>query len=137
MKKWQYYGLFIGKEAYDKLIDTLVDYQWIGTMNDSEKEYIDHCTLLHKKQADEEHRGLLKLLELNLGKSVRISITGVGLSDRAMAFKVDGIQVICANKTPHITICTFNGGKPVDSNDITKWEDFDEPIVIDTILKRI
>ena len=30
---------------------------------------------------------------------------------------------LCANKIPHITICTFNGGKPVDSNNITEWKD--------------
>lgn len=37
-----------------------------------------------------------------------------------MAFKVDIEPLKCANEIPHITICTFNGGKPVDSNNITE-----------------
>ena len=42
---------------------------------------------------------------------------------------------VCANKIPHITICTFNGGKPVDSNNITEWKDI-EPIIVETKLEK-
>ena len=62
-----------------------------------------------------------------------------------MAFRViilnnnEGIYdyEICANEIPHITICTFNGGKPVDSNNIVRWYYLDEPIEIETTLKRV
>lgn len=72
-------------------------------------------------------------------------VTSVGISEKAIAFKViilnnnEGIYdyEICANEIPHITICTFNGGKPVDSNNIVKWHDLDEPIEIETTLKRV
>lgn len=134
MEKWQYYGLFIDKETHDKLIDVLVDYHWIGTLNDSEKEYLDHCTLLHKSQ---EKDSIKNFCELCLGANFIVRVTGIGISNKALAFKVEIPGVPCANKIPHITICTFNGGKPVDSNNITKWYDLDEPIKIETTLKRV
>lgn len=73
-------------------------------------------------------------------------MTHIGISDKAMAFKVSlqdsefdmcSLTLLCANKIPHITICTFNGGKPVNSNNITKWYDLNEPISIETILKKV
>lgn len=48
-------------------------------------------------------------------------ITAIGKSDKAMAFKVELNGVSCANANPHITICTFESGKPVDSNKIHDW----------------
>ena len=136
MEKWQYYGLFIDKETHDKLIDVLVDYHWIGTLNDSEKEYLDHCTLMHNSQKED---WLKVMLDNYLGNKFHVTILAVGISDKAMAFKVRrrGIVASCKNTTPHITICTFNGGKPVDSNNIVKWHDLDEPIEIETTLKRV
>ena len=52
-----------------------------------------------------------------------------------MVFKVNIFPLVSVNKTPHITICTFNGGKPVDSNNITEWKDI-EPIIIETKLEK-
>lgn len=40
-----------------------------------------------------------------------IKIDGIGISDKAMAFRVVYPSNLCANKIPHITICTSNGGK--------------------------
>ena len=136
MEKWQYYGLFLDKENHDKLIDVLVDYHWIGTLNDSEKKYLDHCTLMHNSQKE---YWLEILLNDYLCNKFHITILAVGISDKTMAFKVKrhGIVVSCKNTIPHITICTFNDGKPVDSNNITKWYDLDEPIEIETTLKRV
>lgn len=44
------------------------------------------------------------------------------------------ITLFCANEIPHVTICTFNDGKPVDSNNITEWKDI-EPIIVNTKLE--
>lgn len=135
-QKWQYYGLFIDKETHDKLIDVLVDHHWIGTLNEAERGYLDHCTLMHKSNRED---WLEDMLNHYLGNKYSITITAIGISDVAMAFKVKrrGILVSCKNETPHITICTFNGGKPVDSNNITNWYNLEEPIVIETTLKRV
>lgn len=144
MEKWQYYGLFIDKETHDKLIDVLVDYHWIGTLNDSEKEYLDHCTLLHISQSSTPSgHPLMCLLNSFLKKGDikhNIIIDAIGISEKAMAFRVifpKKSRVSSLNEMPHITICTFNGGKPVESNNITKWYPFDEPIKIETTLKRV
>lgn len=42
---------------------------------------------------------------------------------------------LCANKIPHITICTFRGGMPKDSNNITEWKDI-EPITVEVKLEK-
>jgi predicted kinase len=56
----------------------------------------------------------------DLGKDITLKVTELGLSDMAMAVKVEGYPT--KNATPHITIAVNpNGGKAVMSNDITEW----------------
>jgi len=56
----------------------------------------------------------------DLGKDITLKVTELGLSDMAMAVKVEGYPT--KNATPHITIAVNpNGGKVVMSNDITEW----------------
>lgn len=60
--------------------------------------------------------------DLDLGKNVTLTVTALGLSDKAMAVKVEGYP--SKNAIPHITVAVNpDGGKPVISNDITKWQD--------------
>jgi predicted kinase len=57
----------------------------------------------------------------DLGKEVTLYVEAIGLSDMAMAVRVEGYP--SANEIPHITIAINpDGGKPVMSNDITKWQ---------------
>lgn len=51
----------------------------------------------------------------------RMVVEGIGISNKAIAFKVaiGDSTLPCAK--PHITVCTINGGKPVDSNEIVNW----------------
>jgi hypothetical protein len=57
-----------------------------------------------------------------LGKEIVLTVTKLGLSDMAMAVQVEGFR--SKNDIPHITIAINpEGGKPVMSNDITKWQD--------------
>lgn len=144
MEKWEYYGLFIDKETHDKLIGVLVDYHWIGTLNGSKREYMDHCTLLHISQssAPSGHPLMCSLNSLLKKGDVKhnITINAIGISEKAMAFRVvlsKKSYVSSFNENPHITICTFNEGKPVESNNITKWYSLDSPIKIETTLKRV
>lgn len=140
MENWQYYGLFIDKDNHDKLIDVLVNSHWIGTFNNSEKKYLDHCTLLHNSQKSLPQASyLIKLLNSKIkDKEIEITIDAVGISNKAMAFRVIlPKDVHSINKTPHVTICTFNGGKPVESNNITDWYSLEEPVKIKTTLKKI
>lgn len=57
-----------------------------------------------------------------LGKEVVLTVIRLGLSDMAMAVQVEGFH--SKNEIPHITIAINpEGGKPVMSNEITKWQD--------------
>lgn len=58
----------------------------------------------------------------DIGKEVTLTVTHVGLSDMAMAVRVEGYK--SKNETPHVTLAVNpNGGLPKMSNDITKWQD--------------
>jgi hypothetical protein len=57
----------------------------------------------------------------DLGKEVTLYVEAIGLSDMAMAVRVEGYP--STNAIPHITIAINpDGGKPVMSNNITKWQ---------------
>lgn len=159
MKKWQYYGLFLTKDSRIKLLDFLRSDKCpiqitlaVHYASQDNRVHMDHCTLLHIAQYDKDSFTdiLIKArLDLALEDSrvkAKLNITHIGVSDKAIAFKVslldnefevDSFTLLCVNEIPHITICTLNDGKPVDSNNITKWYPLDEPIVIDTILKLV
>ena len=136
MKNYQYYGLFLGTDTKNMLMDNLTDnIDYNIALGVADRIFIDHCTLLHKSQLD-SNGNLQSYLESSLGKSMSIKLVAVGISDKSMAFKVEGVDNICANEISHITIATFRGGNPVDSNNITEWKDI-EPILIETKLEKI
>ena len=135
MKNYLYYGLFLDTDTKNMLMDNLTDNIDIGiALGVTDRIFIDHCTLLHKSQL-KGNEELQSYLESNLGKSINIRLVAVGISDKAMAFKVEGVDNICANEVPHITIATFRGGNPVDSNEITNWR-YIEPIIITAKLEK-
>ena len=133
MENYQYYGLFLGTGTKNMLMDNLTGNIGIA-LGVADRIFIDHCTLLHKSQL-KGNEELQSYLESNLGKSINIRLVAVGVSDKAIAFKVEGVDNICANKVPHITIATFKGGNPVDSNGITNWRDI-EPIIVTVKLEK-
>ena len=133
MKNYQYYGLFLGTGTKNMLMDNLTVNIGIA-LGAADRIFIDHCTLLHKSQL-KGNEELQSYLESNLGKSINIRLVAVGISDKAIAFKVEGVDNICANKVPHITIATFRGGNPVDSNGITNWRGI-KPIVVTVKLEK-
>lgn len=135
MKNFEYYGLFLGTDNKNMLMDTLTDnIDYNIALGVADRIFIDHCTLLHKSQLD-SNGNLQSYLESSLGKSMSIKLVAVGISDKSMAFKVEGVDNICANEVPHVTIATFRGGNPVDSNNITEWKDI-EPIIIETKFEK-
>lgn len=64
-------------------------------------------------------------------KKITIDITGLNNSARA----IKGVNNIRANEVPHITIATFRGGNPVDSNRIINWRCI-EPVIITAKLEK-
>lgn len=121
-------------------MDTLTDnIDYNIALNVADKIFIDHCTLLHKSHVAYSqlinYEDLQSCLDNALGKSISIKLVAVGISDKAMAFRVEGVNDICANPVPHITIATFRGGKPVDSNKILNWR-YIEPIIVTAKLEK-
>ncbi len=64
-----------------------------------------------------------------VGKKVVMRVVAVGLSDKAMAVQVEGVDEMSEvpmrtrNRIPHITVAVSPIGKPKDSNTIEQWED--------------
>jgi predicted kinase len=82
------------------------------------KKYAHHMTINLGELKDKS----------KLNRSVALDVFAVGISDKAMAVKVRAQpwddQNISNNAIPHITLAVNpDGGKPVMSNDITKWQD--------------
>ena len=121
--KFLYCGLFLETSTRDKLLE-YVQNNFDTITNNAERVYLDHCTLLHVsafKNSPEKAEWLYNELQNHIGESFPITLTHIGCSNKACAFRVDGVNDICMNENPHITIATFNGGKPVESNNIEKW----------------
>jgi hypothetical protein len=141
MKDFQYFGLFLSDETKDYLLMLLLnDNKYRDYLDYSNRIYLDHCTLIHKCHLNalnlNEDSNLFAKTNKLIGRGFKLTITGLGISDKAMAFKVEiPDELTCLNATPHITICTFGNGKPVYSNNITEWENI-EPISITTTFKN-
>lgn len=121
IEKFEYYGIFLTEESKKVLKDFLNEsWSYSTALSHSEKQYLHHCTVLHKTAAYKSD--ILDYCESCLGIELTGRITAVGYNDQAMAFRVEFPGVPMANNVPHITIATFDGGKPVDSNKIETWE---------------
>lgn len=128
MENFEYIGLFLDEERRKKLTEYLPPI--------SGRLYLNHCTLLHKSQiSHEKAKEVIDLYNKYKGNVVHIELTHIGWNDKAMAFKIRTSWLSCANETPHITICTFGNGKPVDSNTIEKWIEI-KPIMVQTTLEK-
>lgn len=135
MNNFHYFGLFLDTDTKNRLMDILTDnIDYNIALGVADKIFIDHCTLLHVSQLHGNSE-IYNYLKGYVGEKFQIVINGVGISDKAMAFRVDEKSVVCVNDIPHITIATFRGGKPVDSNEITNWKDI-EPIIITVKLEK-
>jgi tRNA nucleotidyltransferase (CCA-adding enzyme) len=76
-------------------------------------------------------------LKNKISEKVQLSVVGVGMSDKALAVKVDGFY--SKNKIPHITIAIdrIGGAKPVDSNKIESWANFGGEIYLTGYVEEI
>jgi len=91
------------------------------------KIYAHHMTVNFGKGLPEDLKG-------DLGTSVSIRATAVGMSDKAMAVKVEGYH--SDNDLPHVTVAVNidEGGKPKDSNLINQWSPLGSHINISGIV---
>lgn len=132
---YQYFGLFLLEDDRNKLIKVILDNPIIANLilQRGSTLYLDHCTLLHKNQ---NYKEIYDSLVKKINESWKVEVNGIGFSNKAIAFRVTIPDLPCANAKPHITICTINGGKPFDSNEICEWIPIPK-IEVSSILKII
>lgn len=136
VNNFQYIGLFLTHESKEILKHYLQE-NFSYKIN-YDKLFLDHCTILHHSQIDNKNaiRCLDRYIKDN-EKSIKetIIINKIGWNNKAMAFGCI-INVPCVNSQPHITICTFGDGKPVESNSITNWIDI-KPIKVKAVMNKV
>jgi predicted kinase len=116
-----YSAVVLDKASHSKLLERFaldIPQGW--------KTFAHHMTIAFGKGIENKE---------DLNKEVVIRVTKVGLSDMAMAVQVEGYP--SKNAIPHVTIAVNpDGGKPVMSNDITKWQDV-KPFNISGVVTEI
>ena len=130
-----YSAVVLDKESKDLLLSTFIysnpDYSdWI--------KFADHMTICLGELPEHVKRYWLD-------EEIKLKATEIGISDKAIAVKVDGFFNISKNfeendeivKFPHITIAINPfGAKPVDSNNITNWKII-QPLKLKGIIKEV
>jgi len=95
--------------------------------------YAHHCTVFYGSEMDIPDGVQSFIMDWN-GKTIDIKITGIGVSDTCIAFRVEACTVdarnnrvrefkrpFSANRVPHITLFVQKGRHPVESNNIARW----------------
>lgn len=138
-----YFSLFLIDKDIERLRQIANDIA-PKQMSEATKIYISHVTLFHKNDKRSDSIKLQMYCLLNYifehfaGETYEVTVTHIGFNQKAMAFKVelpDGFPTFL-HKTYHITIGTFNGAKPVESNNIINWHKLFKPITVTTILTK-
>ena len=104
-----YSAVVLDKDSQNKLLNSFkIPEGW--------QSYAYHMTIVFGKGLEDKSE---------IGKKVELTATELGISDMAMAVKVEGYP--SANEIPHITIAVNvnEGGKPYDSNKINNWGKLD------------
>jgi len=131
MKDWIYIGIFLKEKSKKELMDTY-------KLPEGWMYYCDHMTVVYNDHS--ELAEIVKQINMNnLGKLFTLKVIAVGVSEKALALKVElPVTVVCANKIPHITVGVSLDGKPVDSNNITTWNNCWNYIeVIGTMMMKV
>ena len=92
------------------------------------KKIAHHMTMGFKQPVPQHLRD-------DIGKTIQLTVKEIGVSEDAIAVKVDGYH--SNNKIPHITIAIPKDGKPYNSNLITDWKPVDEEIIIKGKVREI
>ena len=118
-----YSAVVIDKESKNKLINALS-----SKLPEGWKVFAHHMTIVFGKGLEDKSE---------IGKTVTLTATELGLSDKAMAVKVEGYHT--NNKIPHVTVAvnTAEGGKPFNSNQIKDWHSLDETLELHGVVTEI
>ena len=138
-KTWIYYGVFFSDEAKHAILDYTK--HWIykkfnNDIPDDWKIYCDHMTLVFNNGSPEAQEVADFYENQMLGQSENLMITDIGISNKAIAFKVRYYGKI-ANRIPHITVAIAPDVKPINSNDIEKWYNLDEYFYVSGKINKV
>ena len=92
------------------------------------KKIAHHMTMGFKQPVPQNLRD-------DIGKTIQLTVKEIGVSEDAIAVKVDGYH--SNNKIPHVTIAIPKDGKPYNSNLITDWKPVEEEIIIKGKVREI
>ena len=129
LENWIYFGVFLDADESERVYNIINSLPGIDIPDDWRK-YTSHMTIVYNNKS-EIAQAWAKATAPRVGEDVLLKATHVGVSDKAIAIRVNG--EMSANAIPHITIACSPTGKPVDSNKITNWRE----IVPFTISGRI
>lgn len=102
-----YSAVVLDNKSHDLLLDV-----FSNSIPDGWKKIAHHMTITLGELKD----------KTDIDKDVTLTVTHVGLSDKAMAVMVTGYR--SKNKIPHVTIAVNpDGGKAKDSNNITNFKE--------------
>lgn len=118
-KTWIYYGIFFSdstkRAIYDYVNKFLSENGY--SIPEDWKKYCSHMTLVFNHGTEDDER-LASFYDMFLGETQSLRSIAVGISDRAIALKID---FITANVHSHVTVAIAPDAKPVESNDIVNW----------------
>ena len=126
---WIYFGVFISEQSKKLNMDAL--HRAGVTIPEGWKMYNHHMTIAFNNRT-EKAQNLFNHYQEDFGKTVGLTINGIGVSDDAIAVRVE-YEHPSANEITHITIATPPDGKPVNSNNITEWIDIPRYTVVGTM----
>lgn len=115
-KKPVYFGIFLDEKSRNLLVDTL-----FPAIPSGWHMLCHHCTLSFGDPSD--NPDVADYIARNLGKSVTLKVSRVGVAVEVIAVGVEG-DFKSKNEIPHVTVAVPEGGRPVNSNFITKWEPY-------------
>ena len=119
LENWIYFGVFLDADESERVYNIVNSLHGID-IPDNWRKYTDHMTIIYNNKS-EIAQAWAKATAPRVGEDVLLKATHVGVSDKAIAIRVNG--EMSANAIPHITIACSPTGKPVDSNKITNWRE--------------
>lgn len=123
-KSKMFASLVLDKQSANKLVEAVKQY-----IPEGWKIFAHHMTINFGKGLPEDMKG-----DINSIKTIKA--TEIGVSDMAIAVKVEGYH--SDNEIPHVTVAvnTAEGGKPVMSNQITNWQKLDNYINLSGVVEE-
>lgn len=114
----EYFSIDLDEESRNELLSSFWDeipVEW----KDYGKIYGKHMTIYYGDPRGKRD-DIAEYIEQNLGEQVELTVTELGISDKAMAVRVTG-NFITNNDKPHITLAIPAGSKAKFSNQIENW----------------